>query len=34
MYFAIGVLAYNLGQVLKPRVLPESYGTATLATLR
>lgn len=34
MYFAIGVLAYNLGQVLKRRVLPESYRTATVATLR
>jgi Transposase DDE domain group 1 len=34
MYFAIGVLAYNLAQVLKRRVLPESYGAATVATLR
>lgn len=34
LYFAIGVLAYNLAQVLKRRVLPESYGTATVATLR
>src|SRR6266568_3491899 len=34
MYFAIGVLAYNLAQVLKRRVLPKSYGTATVATLR
>jgi len=34
MYFAIGVLAYNLAQVLKRRVLPQSYGTATVATLR
>ena len=34
MYFAIGVLAYNLAQLLKRRVLPESYGTATVATLR
>jgi hypothetical protein len=34
MYFAIGVLAYNLAQVLKRRVLPESYGTATVVTLR
>jgi hypothetical protein len=34
MYFAIGVLAYNLAHVLKRRVLPESYGTATVATLR
>jgi hypothetical protein len=34
MYFAIGVLAYNLAQLLKRRVLPASYRTATLATLR
>ena len=34
MYFAIGVLAYNLAQLLKRRVLPESYRTATVATLR
>lgn len=34
LYFAIGVLAYNLAQVLKRRVLPPSYATATLATLR
>jgi len=34
LYFAIGVLAYNLAQLLKRRVLPESYRTATLATLR
>jgi len=34
MYFSIGVLAYNLAQLLKRRVLPESYRTATLATLR
>jgi DDE family transposase len=34
MYFAIGVLAYNLAQLLKRRVLPQSYGTATVATLR
>lgn len=34
MYFAIGVLAYNLAQLLKRWVLPESYGTATVATLR
>jgi len=34
MYFAIGVLAYNLAQVLKRRALPQSYGTATMATLR
>jgi hypothetical protein len=34
MYFAIGVLAYNLAQVLKRRVLPAGYRTATVATLR
>ena len=34
MYFAIGVLAYNLAYLLKRRVLPESYRTATVATLR
>ena len=34
LYFAIGVLAYNLAQLLKRRVLPAAYGTATLATLR
>jgi hypothetical protein len=34
MYFAVGVLAYNLAQLLKRQVLPESYRTATLATLR
>jgi len=31
MYFAVGVLAYNLAQVLRRRVLPASYGTATVA---
>ena len=34
MYFASGVLAYNLAQLLKRRVLPESYRTVTVATLR
>jgi hypothetical protein len=34
VYFGIGVLAYNLAQLLKRRVLPESYRTATVATLR
>ena len=34
LYFAIGVLAYNLAQLLKRRVLPAPYRTATLATLR
>jgi hypothetical protein len=34
LYFAIGVLAYNLAQLLKRRVLPASYRTATVATLR
>jgi hypothetical protein len=33
-YFAMGVLAYNLGQLLKRRVLPPSYGTVTVARLR
>jgi hypothetical protein len=34
VYFAIGVLAYNLAQLLKRRVLPEAYRTATVGTLR
>jgi hypothetical protein len=34
LYFAIGVLAYNLAPLLKRRVLPASYPTATVATLR
>jgi hypothetical protein len=34
LYFAIGVLAYNLAQLLKRQVLPASYGTVTMATLR
>jgi hypothetical protein len=34
LYFAIGVLAYNLAQLLKRRVLPVAYRSATLATLR
>jgi hypothetical protein len=34
VYFAIGVLAYNLGQLLKRRVLPCSYRRVTVATLR
>jgi hypothetical protein len=34
LYFAIGVLAYNLAQLLKRRVLPQSYHTVTVATLR
>jgi len=34
LYFAIGVLAYNLAQVLKRQVLPESYRRMTVATLR
>lgn len=32
--FSIGVLAYSLAQLLKHRVLPASYRTATVATLR
>lgn len=34
LYFAIGVLAYNLAQLLKRRVLPECYRRVTVATLR
>jgi hypothetical protein len=34
MYFAIGVLAYNLGERLKRQALPETYRTVTVATLR
>jgi len=34
LYFAIGVLAYNLRQMLKRRVLPASYRGVTVATLR
>jgi len=34
VYFGIGVLAYNLAQLITRRVLPESYRTAPLATLR
>jgi hypothetical protein len=34
MYFAMGVLAYNLAQLLKRQVLPAGYRTATVATLR
>ncbi len=34
LYFAIGVLACNLAPLLKRRVLPASYRTVTLATLR
>src|ERR1017187_8903814 len=34
LYFAMGVLAYNLAQLLKRQVLPASYRTATMATLR
>jgi hypothetical protein len=34
MYFAIGVLAYNLAQLLKRQVLPAAYRTATVTTLR
>ena len=32
VYFAIGVLAYNLAQLLKRRVLPVAYRTVTVAT--
>jgi hypothetical protein len=34
LYFAIGVLAYNLAQRLKRRALPESYRRARVATRR
>jgi Transposase DDE domain group 1 len=34
LYFALGVLAYNLAQRLKRQVLPASYRTVTVATLR
>jgi hypothetical protein len=34
VYFAIGVLAYNLAQLLKRQVLPAAYRTVTVATLR
>jgi hypothetical protein len=34
LYFAIRVLAYNLAQLLKRQVLPESYRRVTIATLR
>ncbi len=34
LYFPFGVLAYNLAQLLKRRVLPESCRTATVATPR
>ncbi len=34
LYFAIGVLAYNLAQLLKREVLNPCYGQATIATLR
>lgn len=34
LYFAIGVLAYNLAELLKRKVLPACYRTSTQATLR
>lgn len=34
LYFAIGVLAYNLAQVLKRQALPAVYRMVTVATLR
>ena len=34
LYFAIGVLAYNLAQLLKRQVLPEAYRQVTVRTLR
>jgi hypothetical protein len=34
MYFSIGVLAYNLGVLLKVELLPEAYRHSTVQTLR
>ena len=34
MFFAIGVLAYNLGVLLKAQLLPEEYRHSTVQTLR
>ena len=34
MYFAVGVLAYNLGVLLKAELLPEEYRNSTVQTLR
>ncbi len=34
LFFAIGVLAYNLGVLLKVEVLPEEYRHSTVQTLR
>jgi len=34
LYFAIGVLAYNLAQWLKRQVLPDAYRRVTVSTLR
>lgn len=34
MYFAVGVLAYNLGVLLKAELLPEEYRHRTVQTLR
>lgn len=34
LFFAIGVLAYNLGVLLKAEVLPEQYRHSTVQTLR
>jgi len=34
MFFAIGVLAYNLGVLLKAQLLPEQYRHSTVQTLR
>jgi hypothetical protein len=34
VFFAIGVLAYNLGLVLKAQLLPAEYRHASVATLR
>ena len=34
MFFAIGVLAYNLGVLLKAQLLPEEYRHSSVQTLR
>ena len=34
VFFAIGVLAYNLSEVLKAQLLPAEYRHASVATLR
>jgi hypothetical protein len=34
MYLSLGVLAYNLGVLLKAEALPEAYRHSTVQTLR